>query len=397
MQEYPASGARFSRPAIPVAPGRAAADGGTGRLDAIEKAIRNALEKGDADDRAFREKVYRQAFSALERALQGNPSLTVESAIRRRKNLQDKITEIEAEYLPALPPLQAAGGQPRRVEPALDPSPEAAVVPGAIPVAPDIRVEATGPVPEAPDIMLETRAPQPSAPEPVLSEAAVKARDKAVARRERKRPFAAIFTGLTLLCLVAVGAWWVLHSGMLSKVGFDMTGIEEPAAETENFDPAAEGEPAKPGQADPARQWIGIFDPSDPSTVTAPGDSSADVLDEQGQKFMRIKSGATGSTILFDVGQGVLEQIAGKKVTFDVVARAQDGQDTQMSVACNFGELGDCGRTRYAVGATKADYLFEMTMPAVKPGAGGTIAINSDFANTGKSVDVYEVKVSVAP
>ncbi|TIS91922.1 MAG: hypothetical protein E5W88_20590, partial [Mesorhizobium sp.] len=29
------------------------------RLDAIEKAIRNALEKGNAEDRAFRERVYR--------------------------------------------------------------------------------------------------------------------------------------------------------------------------------------------------------------------------------------------------------------------------------------------------------------------------------------------------
>ena len=77
-------------------------------MDAIEKAIRNALEKGDAEDRAFREKVYRSAFAALERALQANPSVTVETAIRRRKGLQAKITEIEAEFLPAVPPMPEA-------------------------------------------------------------------------------------------------------------------------------------------------------------------------------------------------------------------------------------------------------------------------------------------------
>ncbi|EBW1603860.1 hypothetical protein CLF39_26490, partial [Salmonella enterica subsp. enterica serovar Kottbus] len=72
-------------------------------MDAIERAIRSALDKGDARDRTFRERVYRQAFAALERALQANPSLTVETAIRRRKALQARITEIEAEYLPPAP------------------------------------------------------------------------------------------------------------------------------------------------------------------------------------------------------------------------------------------------------------------------------------------------------
>ena len=64
-------------------------------MDPIEKAIRNAFEKGNAEDRAFREKVYRSAFAALERATQAQPNLTVEIAINRRKNLQAKITSIE--------------------------------------------------------------------------------------------------------------------------------------------------------------------------------------------------------------------------------------------------------------------------------------------------------------
>ena len=71
-------------------------------MDPIEKAIRNAFEKGNADDRAFRERVYRSAFAALDRALQANPGVTVEAAIRRRKAMQAKISEIESEFLPAV-------------------------------------------------------------------------------------------------------------------------------------------------------------------------------------------------------------------------------------------------------------------------------------------------------
>ena len=66
-------------------------------MDVIEKAIRGALEKGDADDRAFREKVYRSAFAALERALQANPDLAPEIAGKRRSDLQAKIAEMPDE------------------------------------------------------------------------------------------------------------------------------------------------------------------------------------------------------------------------------------------------------------------------------------------------------------
>ena len=76
-------------------------------LDAIEKAIRNALEKGNAEDRVFRERVYRSAFAALDRVLQANPNVTVEMAIKRRKAVQAKITEIESEFLPAVPDVAA--------------------------------------------------------------------------------------------------------------------------------------------------------------------------------------------------------------------------------------------------------------------------------------------------
>ena len=111
--------------------------------------------------------------------------------------------------------------------------------------------------------------------------------------------------------------------------------------------------------------------------------------------FLRIRSGPSGSAIVFDVPQGVLEQIAGKHAVFDIVARAEEGKSTQISIDCNFGELGDCGRKRYEVGYEKGDFLFEIELPKKAPGAEGTIAITSDIDNAGKAIDVYEIKVSV--
>ena len=65
-----------------------------------------------------------------------------------------------------------------------------------------------------------------------------------------------------------------------------------------------------------------------------------------------------------------------------------------MSVDCNFGELGDCGRRRYVDGREKNASLFDLGFPVIRPNAAGTIAINSDFEGQGRSVDIYEIRVS---
>ncbi len=146
-------------------------------MDAIEKAIRNALEKGNAEDRAFRERVYRSAFAALDRALQANPGVTVEVAIKRRKAIQATITEIESEFLPAVPDVglevDASAGQPAATAaPAIEigdktsssavavdgPAPPASDAPRSrvLPVVPDIMPDAT--LPGAPAIDMSVPA-----------------------------------------------------------------------------------------------------------------------------------------------------------------------------------------------------------------------------------------------
>ena len=51
---------------------------------------------------------------------------------------------------------------------------------------------------------------------------------------------------------------------------------------------------------------------------------------------------------------------------------------------------------RYAVGRERNEYLFDVQFPNKRPGAAGTIAVNSDFDKQGKSVDIYEIRVSIA-
>lgn len=394
-------------------------------MDVIETAIRNAFEKGDPTDRAFREKVYRSVFAALDRALKANPNITVEAAINRRKSLQAKIAEIETEFIPAVPAVEpdmaaaerALAGVEIRVEPSgagsAAPVPEIA----AARAEPDLRASRQATAPEVEPVGRVAPAATKPMPEnkhrveprletgndaprrPAGDDAELPAQTERVVDAERRRPLAAIFLVVTLLSLGAIGAWWGFQTGLFKTPEEIDTSVPNPPVATgeEDFDPDEEpvGAPARPGQADAQRNWITVFTPTDPALVNAPGDTRAEVMEDESGSFIRIRSGASGSAITFDVGQGVLEQLAGKRAVFDIVARAEEGKETQISVDCNFGELGDCGRKRYAVGYEKGEFLFEIELPDKKPGAEGTIAINSDIANEGKAIDVYEIKASV--
>ncbi|MDX8532758.1 hypothetical protein RFM41_13390 [Mesorhizobium sp. VK25A] len=397
-------------------------------MDPIEKAIRNAFEKGNAEDRAFREKVYRSAFAALDRVLQANPNVTVEAAINRRKAVQAKIAEIESEFLPAvpdvtLPPENVASAgngapDPRVDAPAVSaaPSVDAPRPPSQTAPSPSITVD--GPVqpdtsdqprsrvlPRVPDIMPgETALPDaPSlddSPDAPVGNGAQVAPDRDERRiRGRRLPLTSIFVVATLLAAAGIGLYFAKQTGVFKTAAELNTGPPEPTPTLDDEDssqPAEPGSPQKPGEADQSKNWINVFSPADPTHVSAPSDAAAEVMKDDTGQFLRIRSGASGSAIAFDVGQGVLEKLAGKHAMFDIVARSEEGKETQISVDCNFGDFGDCGRKRYAVGHERNEYLFDVQFPDKHPGAAGTIAINSDVDQKGKSVDIYEIRVSIA-
>ncbi|TIM38333.1 MAG: hypothetical protein E5Y56_30085 [Mesorhizobium sp.] len=412
-------------------------------LDAIEKAIRNAFEKGNAEDRAFRERVYRSAFAALDRALQANPNVTVEVAIKRRKAVQAKITEIESEFLPAVPavgrPTDDDAAAPDVEQPAgsdadADAEPQADAEPDAgadAEPAPPPEVIVDGPaespasvappvsdappasdaprsrvLPVVPDIMPE--AAFPDAPEVDLSspQSAGDGDAEVMPDRDDRRvkgprlPLTAIFLGVTLLAAAGIGLYFAAQTGVFKSAAELDTAPPQtpPTVEDDDFTPPGDtAPPLNAGEADEARDWINVFSPSDPTLVSAPSDAKAEAMQDDSGSFLRIRSGASGSAISFDVEQGVLDKLAGKHATFDIIARSEEGQETQISVDCNFGELGDCGRKRYAVGHERNEYLFDVRFPDKRPGAAGTIAINSDFDKQGKSVDIYEIRVAIVP
>ena len=355
-------------------------------MDPIEKAIRTALEKGPADDKTFRESVYRKAFEALDRALKANSGITVEAAINRRKDLQSKIAEIEAEHInpPVIPAVR-------------EPSPAVAVPAEAAPVvspegtqSDDIRIDDTlGLIEPGPAVER-----LPGAADSTL----VGERDERRAVRGRRRPFLRLLVTLVVLAAIAAGAWYAYRLGLIAlPTDLGSFGQQTTRRTPSSTGPAVQGTPpAIAADADAQRAWITVFTPDSAKIVTAPEGASVEAMSDESGRFTRIRSGADGAPVGIPVPPAVLQKIAGKTATFDIVARAAEGKPTEIAVECRFDGV-DCGRRRFQMALEHTDYLVEVPMPANAGAGSGALEISSDFSKAGKAVDVYEVKVSVTP
>jgi hypothetical protein len=367
-------------------------------LEAIEKAIRNAFERGNPEDRAYRVKVYRSAFAALERAIASSGDSRSEAAEARRKALKLRIVELEAEFLPSE-----------------DASPRVPSTPvGAPPVEPDLRHEAGGEIPAPsfddagpvgeptgfePRLEPDDYRQSPASPDPAGPSLQVAPRGER--RRKRRRTgrslLTALLVGVLVLAAIGAGLWWVGNTGLQLISGGPETAADSPpqTLQEENLQ-QQDAAPSTIGSAARDQKWITIFTPVDPTTVTTPEAGTAEVLEEEGGKLLRIRSASAGSEFAFDVGVGVLERLAGKHAVFDVIAHSEEGKETQMSVNCDLGPLGQCGRKRYQVGRDRNDFLFEMDLPGKKPSAAGRITIDPDLSGKGNPLDIIEIRVSTS-
>jgi hypothetical protein len=398
-------------------------------VDGIESAIRNALARGDASDRAHRERVYRSVFAALERRMSEPPGVDAEEAQRRREALKQRIVAIEKEFVPR----QAPPAPPPAAAPVVAPASarDAAAAPAVdAPLVETPRRRAADGLPMGPEVdsparleharsaapAVEHSGPSGSAgrAEPSFAEVAGGSRGPAMSAGDyalpgiqgdlpgnevedeyqpRRRPWGILLIAATLFAIVAIGAWWMWETGFFGR---DDGSVPNPPLELEEeeFTP---GEPPPLSQDGPAeRSWITVFSAAEPGAVSAASGGRVEALEDDGQPFLRLNSGTAGAAVSIPVAAAALEAVAGGVAVFDIVARAQEGEETQISVSCDFGVLGDCGRRRYVVGLHRADFLFEVELGAGSPGPDNVISIVTDVDGTGKAIDLFEIRLAPA-
>ncbi len=337
-------------------------------MESIERAIRNAFAKADAHNPATRQRIYEAAWGAHERALTTNTALSEEQKKQRRQKIKDAISDIEAEF--------KTGQAASRQEPSLDaPS-------SSDPLLGDDVYQA-GPAPDTADIRTSSKKGKRASAD-LGYEAGVSRKDR---KKKKRSPLVSV--GIPVMVIVILGL--IGFSLYNSFADFTRGNGSSPLLTDNSMAPIKEGEDPE------GRTWINIFTPADATRMSVQGRATAEIKREGTNSFARVQTSGANDSVTFDVGEGVLNQLAGKKATFDIVARSDDGKTTQMSVNCDFAGLGDCGRRRYDVRDSVSDFLFDQEFQAGQSaGRAGKITINSDLSGSGKAVDIYAIRVTTA-
>lgn len=346
-------------------------------MQSIETAIRNALTKADSADPAIRQRIYESVWSAHERAMAANANLSDQQRIDRRDRLKIAISQVEQEMQ------DNPGGVSEAASEYISSAPVSDYDGGL--GAPELdRVDMRPQSVNRSSKLLRKRRSKNRAEADLGYEQGL----TALAQSKKRKKSWLLSFGIPVAFLVATGfiGWSVYNSlvGMRSDSGGSL-------AQSGNIGPVREGDEAD------RKDWITLFTPAQPDRISVQGRATAEIGGSGNSRYARIKSPGIADTVSFDIGEGVLDQLEGKLATFEVIVRSDDGSTVQMSVNCDLGVLGDCGRKRYDVTDQPTSLLFDINTQNVKAAnSTGRIIFTSDISGNGKSVDIYAIRVKTA-
>ncbi len=373
----------------------------------FERLIRGALASQDASYAEVRQMIYQSSRNALQKIIENNRSLTLESVMEQKRRLEVSIEGIEAEFNPQAPILDPI--EEPQVE--VHSTPVVAEEQVGEPIAPLPQVPETDPLHEIQQILesTTTRVVQPNAEEPVAavpndaepavaietepdvvsppnSEPAqtdiqVEAADNGTGdlpppaqddfyeeqenlplgfskRRKTQKRF---FWTLITLLILGLMAWltYFIVAGILDGSLFEQNGS------------ARENPNAISRQAD-SENYITVIEASDLSSLVMSGRGKSEIVKELNSDMIRVNSvrdalnrAEPALPILIKLKPGVLKQISGKRVTVEIFAKSGGGETAHFAVGCEFGSLTECGRKRFLAGSQPNASVFAFQMDTI--------------------------------
>ncbi|WP_416408076.1 hypothetical protein [Agrobacterium rosae] len=383
-------------------------------MSGLETAIRNALEKSDRSSAEVRARIYQSSRQALEAGLRKQGIEDPEVVTQQRQRLETLVHAIESEERNRL--LNVVEDHVRR-EAARAPAapPPVRQVPPTISSAQreddvlPVEAEVRGDVPEETttdhdtgDFRAERGVAAPdarSASDADMGSLAFTPQRAAKARR-KKRLVARLFIYFTLLAFLGFGAWWVYSSGLLLSPAERDTGVPNPPPEVQSEDftgAEAKPEPSLEAGRGFSDAWNEIFNADRGNSGLQTGSLAAvEGISTPAGKAVRLTSrvAEADGNVSIAVPTEVLREMAGKSSTIAITLQSSSDRQTQLSISCDFGSLGDCARHRFTATPERADMLINVSFDrTLAPNSPGRIIINSDIDGNGRPVNLYSVRI----
>jgi len=213
-------------------------------------------------------------------------------------------------------------------------------------------------------------------------------------RRKTQKRLAWFIGTLVLLALLGWLAFY-LYMGVVNGTLFGLNSKPQTS------------EPGTENSVNDARRYITIVEPGDLSSLITAGRGDAELVNELNVDMVRVTSvradddrSKAARPILLRLQPGVLDQISGKNVTFEIFAKSGTGSPAQFTVKCQFGALGSCGRKRFRVGLQPEASIFAFDFAKVSDlNQKAYIAISTDttaeaeIIGKGDAVDIVYARL----
>ncbi|MDF1631564.1 biotin transporter BioY [Mycoplana sp. MJR14] len=405
-------------------------------MSGLEQAIRSALARAESGNPETRARIYQSARNALEAGLRKQEINDPEAIAAQRHRLEMTIRQIEAEQRAARKAATPGTGQPAAAQPPSSVRPP--VAPAATPpqmtgeprsagtnghlraernggatgdrseadVTPELdqirpeRADGFGPAARA---AATGKAQKPVRgqpdPEPHADADAIVAASPRMAKapRRRGRLFSFLLVVATLVAALGTVAWWVQSSGLLLPPSERDGSVANPpqSVSGEDFPATQPGGEALDTHNSFSADWREVFEPSDTGALSAEsGGRYEPVSTDEGPAVRLVSTAADrAGAIAVAVAPDILQAMAGKTSTIALTVEPDSGKPAQVSVECDFGTLGNCGRHRFAV-SDRTDLLFQVTFEgSLSPSAAGRLLINSDVTGAGAGVNLFAVRI----
>ncbi len=385
-------------------------------MSGLETAIRNALEKSDRSSAEVRARIYQSSRQALEAGLRKQGIEDPEIVAQQRQRLETLVHAIESEERNRL--LNVVEDHVRR-EAARAPAAAPSVRPVTPSVSPAQWEEEDHDLPVDAPVRVDTPTANPvdshigdfRAERGVVAPDARSASDadmgslaftpqRAAKARRKKRLVARLFIYFTLLAFVGFVGWWVYTSGLLLSPAERDTSVPNPPPEVQSEDftgAEAKPEPSLEAGRGFSDAWNEIFNADRGNAGLQAGSLAAiEGISTAAGKAVRLTSrvAEADGDVSITVPTEVLREMAGKSSTISITLQSSSDRQTQLSISCDFGSLGDCARHRFTATPERADMLINVTFDrTLAPNSPGRIVINSDIDGNGRPVNLYSVRI----
>lgn len=220
--------------------------------------------------------------------------------------------------------------------------------------------------------------------------------ERAIKPRRKSRWKARAFALVTFAAFGAAGWWWVESTGLTLPKAIRDGSVPNPppSVKEDDFDGAKQLRSLS-RQGGYGDEWTKLFEAGKSKSFTAGSQATVKVEQSGSGPYLAITSATPGidGSVSVELPQDVIASMQGKTSNVALMLEGSD-KPVQVTVECEFGGLGNCGRHRFLLSQNKTDLMFDVRVKGEGAADGpGRLIINAAAGGEGNTAKLFSIHV----